>query len=218
MELTAIIPLFPLEVVLLPGMILPLHIFEERYKLMTGECLKEEKPFGIVYYDGNKIKKVGCTANILKVIKKYGDGRMDIVTKGDKRFLIQNIVDTKAYLQADLLYFDDHGEEDNLQLDETVREGLVLLEEVITNTGKDEDQGHLSELDSKELSFVISSNDAFSHEEKQRFLEMRSTHRRLKECMEALKTVLERNKLTREIGKMIGGNGDISKLLLTKIL
>ena len=218
MKPTAIIPLFPLEVVLLPGMILPLHIFEERYKLMTDECLKEEKPFGIVYYDGTKIKRVGCTANILRVIKKYGDGRMDIVTKGDKRFLIQNVVDIKAYLQADLLYFDDHGEEDNLQLDETVREGLVLLKEVVTTTGKEEDHCHLRELDSKELSFLISSNDAFSHEEKQRFLEMRSTHRRLKESVKALKTIFERNKLTREIGKAMGSNGDISKLLPTHII
>lgn len=142
---------------------------------------------------------------------------MDIVTKGDKRFLIQNIVDTKAYLQADLLYFDDHAEEDNLQLDETVREGLVLLKEAVTITGKEEDHGHVSELNSKELSFLISSNDAFSHEEKQRFIEMRSTHRRLKESVEALKNILERNKLTREVGKVIGGNGDISKFLPTQI-
>ena len=212
MEAAATIPLFPLEVVLLPGMILPLHIFEERYKLMIGECLKEEKAFGIVYSAGKEIRKVGCTATILNVIKKYGDGRMDIVTKGEKRFLIRKLIYTKAYLEANILYFDDDSEEDTMKLAETVSKGNDLLKEVVTITGKEEDYVHVSDLGSKELSFLISSNDAFSYEEKQRFLEMKSTHQRLKESVEALKEKLEHDRLTSEIRKVIGGNGDISKL------
>jgi Lon protease-like protein len=121
---------------------------------MIGECLEEGNAFGIVYSDGRTIEKVGCVANVLKVIKRYGDGRMDIVTKGDKRFLIQNIIETKAYLEAEILYFDDHGEEDTLPLDEIIKEKNGLLKEIVTITGKEEDVVRLSELDSKE--FVIS--------------------------------------------------------------
>ena len=77
-----IIPLFPLGVVLLPQMELPLHIFEERYKVMINECLEQEREFGVVHYDGTDIRSIGCTAKILGVVKHYEDGRMDIVTRG----------------------------------------------------------------------------------------------------------------------------------------
>ena len=64
------IPLFPLGLVLMPQMPLPLHIFEERYKLMIGECLAENKEFGIVYFNGTDIQSVGCTASIESILKR----------------------------------------------------------------------------------------------------------------------------------------------------
>ena len=84
------IPLFPLGLVLLPQMPLPLHIFEERYKLLIGECLDNNKEFGIVYFNGTDIQAIGCTASIQKVLKRYGDGRLDIgsVEINDAKFLI----------------------------------------------------------------------------------------------------------------------------------
>jgi ATP-dependent Lon protease len=81
-----LIPVFPLGVVLLPQMKMPLHIFEKRYKVMINGCIDQEKPFGIVYFDGKQIQKIGCAASITKVLKRYGDGRMDILTIGEKRF------------------------------------------------------------------------------------------------------------------------------------
>src|SRR5579875_1847284 len=81
-----LLPLFPLEVVLLPEEILPLHIFEERYKEMIGECLaaessgKGQSEFGIVLAKGREICNIGCTAQISRVTRKYVDGRM--VTRG----------------------------------------------------------------------------------------------------------------------------------------
>ena len=74
------IPLFPLGLVLLPKMNLPLHIFEERYKLMISECLADSRPFGILYFDGDSIHSSGCTARITEVVERYDDGRMDILT------------------------------------------------------------------------------------------------------------------------------------------
>jgi Lon protease-like protein len=79
------IPLFPLGVVLLPGNSLPLHIFEERYKSMVGECLEKKEVFGVVYYNGAQITPSGCTAGIVAIRKRYPDGRLDIITRGEKR-------------------------------------------------------------------------------------------------------------------------------------
>jgi Lon protease-like protein len=102
-----IIPLFPLGVVLLPQMELPLHIFEERYKVMINECLEQDRDFGVVHYDGTDIRTMGCTAKILDVIKQYEDGRMDIVTRGKTRFVIKDMDQSRIYLQAKVLFFED---------------------------------------------------------------------------------------------------------------
>jgi len=81
-----LLPLFPLELVLLPEEPLPLHIFEERYREMIGECLRAKtsgfgrQDFGVVLAKGQAISNVGCSAQIVTVTRKYDDGRMDILT------------------------------------------------------------------------------------------------------------------------------------------
>lgn len=105
------LPLFPLQAVLLPEEILPLHIFEERYKEMIGMCLDENLPFGIVLTGESGIRQTGCTARIAEVLQKFPDGRMNIVTQGEKRFRIHQTYDEKSYLTAEVAFFDDVGEE-----------------------------------------------------------------------------------------------------------
>ena len=78
--------LFPLRLVTYPSKIVPLHIFEERYKILINECISSDQEFGIIYQNDNKIADIGCTVQILKVIKQYDDGRMDILTKGNNLF------------------------------------------------------------------------------------------------------------------------------------
>src|SRR6266481_4942411 len=95
-----LLPLFPLEVVLLPGATLPLHIFEERYKLMIGEALEGRSEFGIVLAKGRSLANLGCSAEVEKVVKRYEDGRLDILTAGRRRFEILFLDDQKPYLQA----------------------------------------------------------------------------------------------------------------------
>ena len=85
------LPLFPLDVVLLPQESLPLHIFEERYKEMITECLEAqargaaEEEFGIVFAKDEKMETVGCSAHILEVTQRYEDGRLDIITLGKRK-------------------------------------------------------------------------------------------------------------------------------------
>lgn len=103
------IPLFPLNTVLFPGAALPLHIFEERYREMVGECLNEKKAFGVVRADGEQMSIVGCAANIVRVVQRYDDGRMDILCEGGQRFEIEGLDESRIFLQADVEFFDDEG-------------------------------------------------------------------------------------------------------------
>ena len=94
------IPLFPLAVVLLPGMTLPLHIFEPRYKRMMKTVIDDEIPFGVVLARENGIATVGCTAIVQSVARTYPDGRMDIVTTGESAYRVRAVHKDKEYLEA----------------------------------------------------------------------------------------------------------------------
>jgi Lon protease-like protein len=104
---TGRIPLFPLNVVLFPGTRLPLHIFEERYKLMIGRCIQQQAPFGVILAVSDGIATIGCTAQILQVAKTYDDGRMDIITTGQSAYRVQELLSDQPYLEADVEMLDD---------------------------------------------------------------------------------------------------------------
>ncbi len=211
MDTETTIPLFPLGVVLLPVMVLPLHIFEERYKIMIGECLEQNREFGIVYSDQEEIRKKGCTAKIVEVLRRYDDGRMDILTRGMKRFLIKDIIDEKPYLQARVAYFDDAVEEKSEELAALVNDGIKLLQELDILTGKRKDYNSISELDPKVISFFLAYNDEFTPAEKQEFLAMTSTRQRIIESTDELRKMVERFKRELVIKNIVGGNGNLGK-------
>jgi ATP-dependent Lon protease len=94
------IPLFPLDVVLLPGMVLPLHIFEPRYKRMIGRCMNEAIEFGVILAAEKGIARFGCTAEIAQKLKDYPDGRMDILTEGRSVFHLLELLEEKEYYEA----------------------------------------------------------------------------------------------------------------------
>ena len=206
-----IIPLFPLGLVLLPQMPLPLHIFEERYKLMIGECLENKTVFGIVFFDGSDIQTTGCTASILRILKSYHDGRLDILSHGEDRFEIKDIYDRKPYLEGRVTFFDDDPEENTDACQKLGRSGMALLKQFATIAEFQDGFDFAEALDAKSLSFVIAGCEGFSKEEKQRFLEMTSTYKRLKKSVASLEKIIERTKITSEIRKIIGGNGDMAK-------
>jgi len=101
------LPLFPLQVVLLPGSQLPLHIFEDRYKEMIGEVIRDQQEFGVVLANEKGIVNTGCTAIVDKVLRQYPDGRMDILAYGRRRFEIVLLNDERSYLRGSVEFFDD---------------------------------------------------------------------------------------------------------------
>src|SRR5208283_4491405 len=102
-----LIPLFPLQVVVFPRTRLPLHIFEERYKEMIGNAIRDHSEFGVVLAKEDGIVNAGCTVMVEKVLETYPDGRMDILTRGLRRFEIVELSAEKDYLQAEVSFFDD---------------------------------------------------------------------------------------------------------------
>jgi len=210
-----IIPIFPLGLVLLPEMALPLPIFAERYKAMAKVCLEQSMEFGIVNFTGKQFQTKGCTARIVNVLKRYDDGRLDIMTHGENRFAIKELIDEKPYLQAKVEFFDDKPEdnksEDDLQ--KLAQHGIELLRQIDTRT----DNQFPDPLDIKSVSFSIAACDGFGFEEKQRFLEMTSPSRRLRKAVKALEKIAERLSITREIERIIGGNGKLPESLQTRL-
>lgn len=215
MHVEIVIPIFPLGLVLLPQMSLPLHIFEERYKLMTRTCIEQHKEFGIVYFNGKDFETIGCTARIEKILKRYDDGRLDIMTRGAKRFAIKELIDEKPYLQAKIDYFDDQpkGEKNREALQRLADRGIQLLKKINPLTQQYNEDQFTNQPDGKSVSFLMAACDGFSLEEKQRFLEMTSTAERLRKAVKALETLFERLSITRKIERIIGGNGNLPKSL-----
>ena len=193
----------------MPGIPEPLHIFEERYKSMIDMCISEDRVFGIVYFDGEQMRNIGCSARVEKIIERYADGRLDIIVRGEKRFTILALDESKPYLQGWVNFFDDQEQEPVRELMETARRGVRLLNELNLLAGEVEISEPSPDGDPVQISFLIAGNRGFSAEERQHFLEMRNTRQRLLKSIEALKTAMKRATLTREIHHIIGGNGNL---------
>ena len=145
-----LLPLFPLHVVVFPRTPLPLHIFEARYKEMVGEAIRENSEFGIVLAKENGIVNAGCTVVVKEVLKKYEDGRMDILTRGVRRFEIVGLNQDKAYLRGEVEFFDD---------DDPAPASAELREKALVQYRSLREEGELSssepELGDKQLSFQL---------------------------------------------------------------
>jgi Lon protease-like protein len=105
-----LLPLFPLQVVLLPGAELPLHIFEDRYKEMIAEVIHDRMEFGVILASEKGIVNTGCTAVIEKTLREYPDGRLDILARGRRRFEILMLNEERAFLRGSVEFFDDEDE------------------------------------------------------------------------------------------------------------
>jgi Lon protease-like protein len=213
MHQEAILPLFPLNVVLMPDMPLPLHIFEERYKKMIGECLEQNKEFGIVYIRDDEIRHVGCTAKIVKVLQRYESGEMDIITLGRNRFLIKEVYDGKPYFEARVVHFDDVPEEESGELLLLAREGIESLKALDRFIGIPRDYEELKGLGAKHVSFLVSGSEGLPLDEKQELLEMTSTRARLKNGVRSLKQVLKATRMNQEARETSKGDANLREIL-----
>jgi Lon protease-like protein len=174
------VPLFPLGIVLLPGEVLPLHIFEPRYRELVARCLAGPEPFCIVHADDEGLREVGCLAVGLEVVERFDDGRLSIVVTGGEPLQIQR-VDEEAhpYLAADGVTIEDDEE---LATDEAVEQALDAYRELVDVAEGGE--GPPEPEAGPRLSYEIAGRIDFGPEVKQRLLEVRSEPTRLHEVVE----------------------------------
>ena len=197
------IPLFPLNVVLMPGTPLPLHIFEERYKQMVNECLDSETEFGMILADESGTRRVGCTAKIVKLVQRFEDGRLVILVEGSRRFKLKNIFTGKPYYVGEVEYLEDEPEEDVTALAE---ECIALLERVIQAATEGSVDIEI-EPPYRNLSFAIAGRMEFDLDTRQRILELSPEKERLQKAKELLTEAadrLERDRQAREIAETNG--------------
>jgi Lon protease-like protein len=168
------IPLFPLNVVLLPGEQLPLHIFEPRYRRMVHECLESHSPFGMLLALEDGIVKVGCTSEILLVTKRYDDGRMDILCAGRRPFRVLELFQDHPLLEGSVDYLEDIDS----QIDARTQEELGSLYETCYTLVFAGLPRQLAPTDGDSLSFAVAATLPIDLSWKQRILELRSEEQR----------------------------------------
>ena len=187
------LPLFPLpEVVLFPKEVLPLHIFESRYRIMLKSVLETDSMFGVIKWDPNTktMANVGCCAQIIKH-QKSEDGTSNIITLGQQRFQILEIIRSTPYCSAMVSWINDENVDNFQELDalkDSVSEALsdvVNLSSKLTNSKKNLPEKLPN--NPMELSFWIGSHlGGAVAEEQQRLLEERNTYKRLQREYEML--------------------------------
>ncbi|HEX6804779.1 MAG TPA: LON peptidase substrate-binding domain-containing protein [Terriglobales bacterium] len=203
--MSALLPLFPLDLVLLPGVPLPLHIFEARYKEMINECLEQNHHFGIVRTKDESLASIGCTAEIINVLKKYPDGRMNILTEGKKRFEVLNINQDRSFLQADVFYLED---EDQAAGAADLESALRLHGEIMQLAGAQPET--IRKEDAAQLAYRLAGSLPFDPDFQQALLEMNSESERMRAIVaffQKLLPVLQRNARAKH---KAGGNGHVS--------
>jgi Lon protease-like protein len=200
--LSTLLPLFPLDLVLLPGTPLPLHIFEPRYQEMISECLDRSQHFGVVRGKDQELAEIGCTAEILTVTKKYPDGRMDIVTEGRARFEVIQLNQERAFLQAEVLYLQD---EPGVASQEEMAQAMKLHGEIMKLAGAEPEKS--AEIDEGQLSFHLAGSLPLDLDFKQTLLGMKSEAERLRGIISFFETILPTMRRTVHVRRKAGGNG-----------
>ncbi len=208
------IGLFPLGLVLFPESVVPLHIFEQRYKNLIRDCMETGSEFGINLMLASKVYDIGCTAKVKAVIKDYDDGKLDITVGGFKRYKLNSYtVGSRIYYEGDIEYFEDgapgENEPDVLDLgllDECIRFYNEISEIVkIINIRKID----MRSLDTRLPSFFIAQKSGMSLKQKQELLEMRSENKRLLTLRNHLKEILPMLRKAENINQIIRNDGFI---------
>ncbi len=207
-----LLPLFPLEIVLLPEEPLPLHIFEERYKEMIGECLrakeehKGQQEFGVVLARENEMHTTGCSARVVNVTRKYEDGRLDIFTVGVRRFEILYTDEEKPFLRAGVEFFDDDADAE-VPADPDAERAIELFRQMMKRLRKSSDIPVHFPRPYKHLSFRIAAALPLDLDFKFQLLTLRNEIERLRRTIQALERMIPQLDRVERARAKAGGNG-----------
>jgi ATP-dependent Lon protease len=165
------LPLFPLNVVLLPGADMPLHIFEPRYRQMVRDCLETKSAFGMLLALPNGIAGTGCTAEILEVTSRYDDGRCDILTVGRDPFRVVQLFTNEPLMRGDVDFLEDRPVPVNPRISRAL---IELYETCHTLIFDDYPRDSNESSDNTEMSYRIAARLPMDLLWKQRILDLRT--------------------------------------------
>ena len=195
--------LFPLGIVLLPTEQVPLHIFEDRYQELIGECLAEEREFGLVYAHDDGLSEVGTRAAVTEVLDRFEDGRMNVVVEGRERFRLVELTEGRSFQTGLVEPIED---EPDAADPEDSEHAVELFHRLVELTGAEVEEPSLA---AEQLSFELAGRFEFAPELKQRLLQLTSERERmhlLAELLAGAATAVERE---REIAQRAQGNGKV---------
>ena len=199
------IGLFPLELVLLPSERVPLHIFEDRYKELIGECLAESREFGLILESGEELREIGTRTAVLEVIHTFDDGRMNVLVEGQDRFRVVRFTGGRPFRTAEVEPVED---EDESASEEAVEQTLAVFRRLVAVAeAEDIDE---PEAPTPPLSFQLAARVDFGHELKQELLELRSEPQRLERLTELLERAVVGLAREQEVRDRASGNGKVT--------
>jgi len=197
------IPLFPLNVVLLPGADLPLHIFEPRYLEMVTRCLKDKSEFGVLLALPKGVVRVGCTAEIIEVVRRNADKTLDILAVGREPFRVVEFFDENPLAEGQVDYLEDRDstadpalQRELVELYETCH--TLVFEDYPKNTGGDP---------ASQFSFVVAATLPMDLLWKQQILELRTEADRQERLVGYLRAWAPHLQKTGVLRQRAGGNG-----------
>jgi Lon protease-like protein len=179
-------PLFPLGLVALPGELIPLHIFEERYKTMMSECLREDREFGIVWLSDDGLREIGCACEIERVLERMDDGRMNLLTRGTRPFRVVERQGHLAYPAGVIEFLEDRPDSPDEELLSGAHEAYGEL--VRRATDRDPEASDLVDMTAYDMAATVD----FGLDAKQGLLDLRSENARLRLVTRLFRAAIKR--------------------------
>jgi Lon protease-like protein len=179
-------PLFPLQLVALPTELVPLHIFEDRYKAMIERCLEEPTEFGIVWVADDGLRPIGCACEVAQVLERFDDGRINLVARGTRAFRIDARQDELPYPAGTIEFLDDRAEEGDPELQAEAQAAYADL--VRQATDREPDMLEIAAMSAYQMAATVE----FGLDAKQGLLDLRSENARLRLVARLFRAAIQR--------------------------
>jgi Lon protease-like protein len=179
-------PLFPLGLVALPSELIPLHIFEERYKTMIGRCLDEPSEFGIVWMAEDGLRPVGCACEIAEIVERLEDGRINLIARGTRPFRIEARQEELPYPAGTVEFLDDRDEAVETTVAQEAHAAYADL--VRRATDRTPDMDEIADMSAYQMAATVE----FGLDAKQGLLDLRSEAARLKLVARLFRAAIKR--------------------------
>jgi len=197
-------PLFPLGLVALPSELIPLHIFEERYKTMIGRCRADSSEFGIVWLADDGLRPIGCACEIAEVLEELPDGRINLVARGTRAFRIESRQEELPYPAGVVEFLADHEEEVDSTAAETAHEAYAEL--VRQATDRTPDAAEIEAMSAYQMAATVE----FGLDAKQGLLDLRSESARLKLVTRLFRAAVKRLDFVERAQARARSNGKVN--------